>query len=303
MSFSTRKWDNFLYEQLLIEGRLQDTMKKFPEIAEPIIKQLSASDPSGKNAYLMWMTRAMKDSGAGIYSVPGLANERIFDIVPIVTDFHKAKQRISQLNKNRKKEGKAPYPNDINQFRTLDQLENFIDDIGLSSSEEKRKEKEAALGGASILQDDEDFFIIRPETQEASCFFGKKTKWCISATRSQNYYDSYTRQGKAFYFILNKNLNDDSKYRKIALVYDKNGEFEEFFDVEDEGYSDDYELIRILFYNLIAPAIKQNPDYPLKDEFVDMIAGALLDGDSLEAFLGSDDPEEMNEEDVFQVEQ
>ena len=123
-------------------------------------------------------------------------------------------------------------------------------------------------------------------------------KWCISATRSQNYYDSYTRQGKAFYFILNKNLNDDSKYRKIALVYDKNGEFEEFFDVEDEGYTDDYELIRILFYNLIAPAIKQNPDYPLKDEFVDMIAGALLDGDSLEAFLGSDDPEEMNEEDV-----
>jgi len=302
MSFYTTrdfsKWNNFLNEELLIEGRLQDTMKKFPEIAEPIIKQLSASDPSGKNAYLMWMTQVMKDSGAGVYDVPGLANERIFDIVPIVTDFHKAKQRISQLNKNRKKDGKSLYPNDINQFKSLDQLENFIDDIGLSSSEEKRKEKEAALGGASILQDDEDFFIIRPETQEASCFFGKKTKWCISATRSQNYYDSYTRQGKAFYFILNKNLNDDSKYRKIALVYDKNGEFEAFYDVEDEEYGDDYELIRILFYNLIAPAIKQNPDYPLKDEFVDMIAGALLDGDSLEAFLGSDDPEEMNEEDV-----
>ena len=252
MSFSTRKWDNFLYEEMLIEGRLQDTMKKFPEIAEPIIKQLSASDPSGKNAYLMWMTQAMKDSGAGVYDVPGLARERIFDIVPIVNDFHKAKQRISQINKARKKDGKTPYPNDINQFKSLDQLENFIDDLGLSGSEEKRKEKEAALGGASILQDDEDFFIIRPETQEASCFFGKKTKWCISATRSQNYYDSYTRQGKAFYFILNKNLNDDSKYRKIALVYDKNteGELEEFFDVLDDGYTDEYELIRILFYNL-----------------------------------------------------
>jgi hypothetical protein len=291
-------WNNFLNEELLIESRLKAAVKKFPEIDQEIIKQLSASDPSGKNAYLMWMTRAMKDSGAGVYDVPGLARERIFDIVPIVTDFHKAKQRISQLNKARKKDGKTLYPNDINQFKSLDQLENFIDDLGLSGSEEKRKEKEAALGGASILQDDEDFFIVRPETQEASCFFGKKTKWCISATRSQNYYDSYTRQGKGFFFILNKNLNDDSKYRKIALVYDKSGEFEEFFDVEDEGYSDQYELIRILFYNLIAPAIKQNPDYPLKDEFVDMIAGALLDGDSLEAFLGSDDPEEMNEEDV-----
>ena len=134
------KWNNFLNEELLIESRLKAAVKKFPEIDQEIIKQLSLSDPSGKNAYLMWMTQAMKDSGAGVYDVPGLAGERIFDIVPIVTDFHKAKQRISQLNKNRKKDGKSLYPNDINQFKSLDQLENFIDDIGLSSSEEKRKE-------------------------------------------------------------------------------------------------------------------------------------------------------------------
>ncbi len=119
------KWNNFLNEELLIEGRLQDTMKKFPEIDEEIIKQLSNSDPSGKNAYLMWMAQAMKDSGAGVYDVPGLARERIFDIVPIVNDFHKAKQRISQLNKNRKKDGKSLYPKEINQFKSLDQLERY----------------------------------------------------------------------------------------------------------------------------------------------------------------------------------
>ena len=291
------KWNNFLNEEMLIEGRLQDTMKKYPGIPEFAIKQLSASDPSGKNAYLMWMAKELYHAGAGTYTVPGNAAEYIMDIVPLVTAFHNAKQRISQLNKQRKKEGKGLYPNDLNQFKSLSQLENFIDDLGLSGSEEKRKEKEAALGGASILQDDEDFFIIRPETKESSCFFGKKTKWCISATRSQNYFDSYTSQGKAFFFILNKNLNDDSKYRKIALVYDKNGDFESFFDVADEEYNDDYELERILLYNLIAPAIKKNPDYPLKDEFVDQFAGALMDGQSLESFLGSNDGEEMNEED------
>ena len=101
------KWNQFLAEDLLVEGRLQDTMKKYPDIPEFAIKQLSASDPSGKNAYLMWMTKAMKDSGAGVYDVPGLARERIFDIVPLVTDFHNAKQRISQLNKNRKKENES----------------------------------------------------------------------------------------------------------------------------------------------------------------------------------------------------
>ena len=74
------KWNNFLNEELLIESRLKAAVKKFPEIDEEIIKQLSLSDPSGKNAYLMWMTQVMKDSGAGIYKVPGLARERIFDI-------------------------------------------------------------------------------------------------------------------------------------------------------------------------------------------------------------------------------
>jgi hypothetical protein len=298
MSFNPDKWSRFLNEEMLIEGRLQDTMKKYPGIPEFAIKQLSASDPSGKNAYLMWMAKELYHAGAGTYTVPGNAARYIMDIVPPVAAFHDAKQRISQLNKQLKKDGKSDrWPNDLNQIKSLSQLEDVLDSLGLSGSEEKRKEKEAALGGASILQDDEDFFIIRPETKESSCFFGKKTKWCISATRSQNYFDSYTNQGKAFYFILNKNLNDDSNYRKIALVYDKNGEFESFFDVADEEYNDSYELERILLYNLIAPAIKKNPDYPLKDEFLDMIAGALMDGQSLESFLGSNDGEEMNEED------
>ena len=156
------KWNNFLNEQLLIESRLKNTIKKFPEIDEYYIKQLSNSDPSGKNAYLMWMAQALKDAGAGIYTVPGLASEKVIEIVPVVAAFDKAKQRISQLNKQRKKDGKSLYPNDINQFDSLDDLEDFLDELGISGSEKKRREKEAALGGATILQDDDDFFVIRP---------------------------------------------------------------------------------------------------------------------------------------------
>ena len=287
MSFNPSKWNNFLNEELLIEGRLQDTMKKFPEIDPEIIKQLSLSDPSGKNAYLMWMTQAMKDSGAGIYSVPGLARERIFDIVPIVADFDKAKQRISQLNKNRKEAGKSLYPNDINQFKSLEQLETFIDELGLSSSEEKKREKEAALGGATIMQDDEDFFVIRPLTKESSCFFGRKTKWCISAVDSQNYYDSYTRQGKSFYFVLNKNLPENSNFKKVALVFDKSGEFDEWFDTPDKGYSSEYELGNVLLFNILAPAIK-GMGMAVNDSDIDEIADVFRNGSQLEKYLGED---------------
>ena len=306
MSFNPDKWSRFLTEEMLVEGRLQDTMKKYPGIPEFAIKQLSASDPSGKNAYLMWMAKELYHAGAGTYTVPGNAAEYIMDIVPAVTAFHDAKQRISQLNKKLKKDGRSDqWPNDISQIKSLSQLEDVLDGLGEAGSQKKKKEKEAALGGASILKDDEDFFIIRPETREASCFFGKKTKWCISAERSQNYFDSYTRQGKAFFFILNKNLNDDSEFRKLALVYEKNGEFESFFDTADDESQDAYELQRILFYNLIAPAIRKS-GVKLTDEHVDGvydgrvdgIAGTLLDGSSLEGFIGSDGEEEPNEENL-----
>ena len=77
MSFNPDKWSRFLNEEMLIEGRLQDTMKKYPGIPEFAIKQLSASDPSGKNAYLMWMAKELFHSGAGTYTVPGNAAEYI----------------------------------------------------------------------------------------------------------------------------------------------------------------------------------------------------------------------------------
>ena len=330
------KWNNFLTEQLLIESRLKAAMKKFPEIDEYYIKQLSNSDPSGKNAYLMWMAQALKDAGAGIYTVPGLASEKVIEIVPVVAAFDKAKQRISQLNKQRKKDGKSLYPNDINQFSSLEDLEDFLDELGISGSEKKKREKEAALGGATILQDDDDFFVIRPNTKESSCFFGQDTKWCISQ-KGQNYYDTYTRQGKAFYFVLNKHLpgkvnkkknwkegdnplakegHPGSTYKKLALVYDKSGQLEEWFDAPDQPHDSEYELANVLLYNIIAPALAQTGklEYggaPLEmsvptdgmDDFkrqakrdeslIDGIAAALRGEDSLEEFLGSDDPEKM----------
>ncbi len=342
------KWNNFLSEQLLIESRLKNTIKKFPEIDEYYIKQLSNSDPSGKNAYLMWMAQALKDAGAGIYTVPGLASEKVIEIVPPVATFHKAKQRISQLNKQRKKDNKSLLPSDINEFDSLDDLEDFLDYLGLSSSEEKKREKEEALGGATVLQDDDDFFVIRPETTKASCFFGRDTPWCVAADpdRSYNYFDDYTKRGKSFYFILNKHLpgrvnkkrnwkegdnplakegHPGSIYKKIALVFDKKGKLDEWFDTPNNSNKDQNELRNILLYNIIAPALAQSSDLeyggsPLQmadvgatvadsryettkkwegiqgkrdNDYKEGIAAALRDPDMLAEFLGSDEPEEM----------
>jgi len=77
--------------------------------------------------------------------------------------------------------------------------------------------------------------MIRPKTTGASCYYGQGTKWCISATKGNNYFDEYTSEGKSFYFVFFANLSNTNPYKKIALVVGMDGEYEEAFDTEDNS--------------------------------------------------------------------
>jgi len=44
---------SLLQEQLLIEGRIEDIKKKYPQL-DPIINFLVRRDPSGNQKYLAW---------------------------------------------------------------------------------------------------------------------------------------------------------------------------------------------------------------------------------------------------------
>ena len=183
------KWNNFLSEQLLIESRLKAAIKKFPEIDEEIIKQLSNSDPSGKNAYLMWMAQAMKDSGAGIYTVPGLASEKLLKLFRLLL-LSMTKQRISQLNKQRKKDGKSLYPTILINLVPLKTLKTSWIILVLLGLKEKRKEKEEALGGATVLQDDDHSLLdLRLQKMYVARF---RLAHILAATSVYNYFENYT---------------------------------------------------------------------------------------------------------------
>ena len=114
-----------------------------------------------------------------------------------------------------------------------------IVDLNKPASEvvSRSQEKEMAKAGASIVLEDDDFFIVRPDTAEASCLFGRQTRWCISATKGQNYFDQYTSEGKVFYFLRNENLPEYHKLKKMAFVYDQDsidtGDPYEIYDAED----------------------------------------------------------------------
>jgi len=155
-----------------------------------------------------------------------------------------------------------------------DHLENF--ELMINGVQQKIKqaemmkkyEEQAKSESAVLATDSEDYTIVRPLSAEASCYFGQGTRWCISATESQNYFDNYSGQGKAFYFVnfahLGSYSDEDfvgaSVLKKLALVYssDNPDEPEEVFDAGDDEIGTGG-LRDAVTYNLIAKALKNMP--------------------------------------------
>jgi len=150
---------------------------------------------------------------------------------------------------------------DINSYKSLDQIKDAVHNLGLSQKKKRGKQRVAAQAGSTTIYENDDFWMIRPDTTEASCYYGKGTKWCISATQSQNYFKSYTSDGKSFYMIMMKNLDQDSDGKKIALVYGRDAMYdsepEEIYDAVDNSIDQD-EFLEYVTQNIIASHV---PDY------------------------------------------
>jgi len=282
MRVKLNNWDNFtldaelqLLEQLLIEGRYDDAAKKYPDAVEetidgmPVLKYFSKHDESGNNKYIMWMARQFADDMAR-WKRNGLSEEgdpdwresveqRADDIATAVRKYH----RLLPYVRDDEAEYKDIYK--IEDKRKLDRVIYNAHHKKQRKEQEKeqaRREKAIAHRDSVILIDDNNFMMVRPETAQASCFWGRETRWCISASQSQNYFDNYTSEGKAFYFVFMKNkknfeTEDWPTYKKIALVYEPDsygeGGFVEGYDTTDSPMDAD-EISQQIATNLVGYA-------------------------------------------------
>ena len=254
---SFRKYSLLTEDQLLVEGRKQDAAKKYPGLAkkrekldgESLLDVLIDKDPSGNQKYLMSAARLLQrsiemaeqndgyypfygkqwpeDADDNLYSPWGVAN----NIADQLVKYHKLTPWLRGSQETYK---------DINNIDSYSQLQMVVQralgakEDAERKKEEKRRESAAAREGSELVDDNDHQLVIRPLTAEASCYYGKSTKWCISATRSANYFDQYTSEGKSFYFLLAKRKNVEPAYKKIAMVVDRDGSVDEYFDSEDD---------------------------------------------------------------------
>ena len=148
---------------------------------------------------------------------------------------------------------------DINSYKNRDALFNELTNANkkIQAKQMEKDKKKAAKAGARIIYEKGKVSVIRPETKEASCLFGKGTQWCISAERSQNYFDSYTRRGKSFYFFFFPGHPLGKKADKIALVLNPNGEVDSVWDSNDSSIS--LELLRAAWERYSSRQLEEAP--------------------------------------------
>lgn len=108
------------------------------------------------------------------------------------------------------------------------EFKTFVDDRSeeKTKSEVKRSKKKDSI----IAYEDENIMVVIPLSEDASCYYGKQTKWCTAATTSRNYFhDYFYKDDIVLFYVLHSN---GSKY---ASAYNTHKDTFEFFDSEDQS--------------------------------------------------------------------
>tara|TARA_R110002020_G_scaffold456710_5_gene673315 strand:- start:355 stop:1887 length:1533 start_codon:yes stop_codon:yes gene_type:complete len=248
-------------DKILLEGRVEDAKNLLNKTYDDmdyvgdIVGDFVDGDPSGNNKYLMWMVKrwAEEQENTGI-------------IVDLVKDYHKLLPKITNALAIKVFGAEADSnaivsPKSIDSYPTLDDLYKIVD---AAQQLESRKEVETqAKSGANKIYEDERWLVVRPDTRDASCYYGAGTKWC-TAMKNAEHFDNYNKKGRLYYLI--DKSRDLGRYYKVALYkeFGDRGRHEywnvgEWYDeVDDRLNSDMLEVIVALLPEKLGSSIAQD---------------------------------------------
>jgi hypothetical protein len=189
--------------KLIKEGRKEDFVSKYsnkftPEQIERIVSMIQPK-------FLEW-------AGKNIDSIN-------FD-----ENFSKLHSALEFFEKN---SGNLVH-SDLYQYKTINDLLNAINDFNAKQRRIVKKVK-----GGNVVYEDDRFFVVNPLTYDASCYYGKGTKWCTAAS-TDSHFNSYNEDGKLFY-VIDKTLPTSDANYKVAILKKFNGE-SSYWDAIDKSF-------------------------------------------------------------------
>jgi hypothetical protein len=193
----------FLDDETLVSAAKADDLKeKHPELADEI-DALVEADPTPQKKYLQWSVGQLQAGAA------------VEDIIEAVKEYDKALPRLQGKDK------------DIGSFKTLADMQAVVEKA--AAVETKGDVRKKAKKGGVILHEDDRWMLVRPDTQEASIYYGSNTAWCVSRRDlKENYWYHYTGDNNVrFYFLIDKQAKprtaDDKghHFSKVAMMIKK----------------------------------------------------------------------------------
>ncbi len=198
-------------DTVLDEGRKDDAIKKYggdPKRLEAI--EYFTANPIANNKYLNWMLDHLDEA-------PSKEHMQI-----AVSDYERIQKNIETGDPLR----------DIATIQSYEQLMNVVDDY-------KKSIRELEKEGQKVVISKEDtggrFEVIRPMNVYASCDLNSNSVWCIAATKSKNYYRSYSSRNVVFYTIIDhsKPRRDKNSMFAYAIVQGEESRSPEIYNAVD----------------------------------------------------------------------
>ena len=231
-------------EKLLLEGRVENIKKKYPEPMWSEIDRLVEADPSGNNKFLEWLAKHMlprtikwfKDNASNgnsywswtIDQVPDVSQDIRWEenrsLSRSMTSVNSStlNNLVDDLEHFLKNPSKYEIK-DINQFNSIESFQDAAD-----TAKQKLSRKEMKETGVDKVFEDDRFILLMPKTHKASCRYGARTRWCVTMRDYSGYFENYFGQGPIF-FLIDKSqparsyspsyMQEAENYWKVALHY------------------------------------------------------------------------------------
>jgi hypothetical protein len=195
----------------LVAKSKTDTTAPKNKTSQEIIQQISNLDQTPNKEFTFWLVMNYANSdnpkfNGGIQRYEDIASRAI----PEIEKF-KALLRKPNLT--------PPLQvRDINQVRGLSSLESIVDTYQpkqvVSNKEQANTEEQTfySKNQAKLLYNDNQIKVLIPKTEQASCFFGKGTKWCTAATTKNNMFSQYNKPNDPLYIIITKGTNEKYQF-------------------------------------------------------------------------------------------
>jgi hypothetical protein len=204
---------NLLKEYVLIEGRKEDVIKKYPNVPVEIIDAFVEGEGLDAESISVWKSKDNKylDWMVNEYNKRGLQPSYIIELVK---NFYERESMMTSENlkeffdsngydfSESVKNAIKNAPRDIRNYPDLDSLRVVVTFL-IEKKSKSQKEKEVKQQGIRIAKGEykgAKFIVISPTTHAASCQYGKHSQWCV-ATENTSHFANYTKKGTLYFFI------------------------------------------------------------------------------------------------------